>query len=165
MKDGVTKLSWVDWATGGKMGFTWLRWCDHLGLQQLIEMGLRDGSRVMAAWVARWVSLTWWWHHGVSGGAARWVFLKSCLSISVSTTLYSEYSLCLSPLTFFFFFSSFFFSVLDCWVYFFFLHFFFFFRFTWASASWAGRLGWFMIFGRGHELQSKGGPSFFLFFF
>ena len=45
----------------------------------------------------------------------------------------------------------------------FFFTFFFFLRFTWAPASWAGRLGWFMIFGRGHELQSKGGPSFFIF--
>ena len=48
--------------------------------------------------------------------------------------------------------------------FFFYIFFFFFFRFTWAPTSWAGRLGWFMIFGRGHELQSKGGPSFFYFF-
>ena len=98
----------------------------------------------------------------MSGGAARWVFLESCLSISVSTTLYSEYSLCLLPLTFFFlFFFVFLFGFGLLGLLFFYI---FFFRFTWAPASWAGRLGWFMIFGRGHELQSKGGPSFFYFF-
>ena len=74
----------------------------RFGLQQLIGtgMGLRDGFHMMATWSARWVSLEWWPHHGVSDGKMS----LSCLLVSLCTTLYSlslsRLSLSVLPLTF-----------------------------------------------------------------
>ena len=155
------------WSNEAGLGRSSNRWQDgsrisvaalvsgRLDLRQLTGTGLQDGSRVMAAWATRWVSLAWWRHHDVSNGKMG----LSSLSVSLCTTLYSLSlsRLWLSLLLFSFVFL-FGFRLLGL------LFFFFFFwdlHGLWAS--WLGLVGWFMIFGGGTELQSKGGPKSFFF--
>ena len=94
----------------------------------------RDGSRVVAAWVARWVFGLTWWRSGRRQDGSRHLGLSFSLAsqfLFVVPTLYSiglsRLFLSVLPLNFsfpFFFFHSFF--HLDYWVYIFLdLHFFF----------------------------------------
>ena len=133
-------------------------------------MGLRDGSRVMAAWVARWVSLMWWWHHGVSGGATRWVFSSlasqflSRLLSTLSTLYVSRLSLSFS----FFLRFSFWFWTAGFTFYFLFFFFYIFFFFldlhgllSLGLAGWYG--SWFLEGGMSYKV--RGAQVFFIYFF
>ena len=149
-------LGWADRATGGKMGLmsAWRCWWVAVWVcnkWQLTGTGtdLRDGSRVMAVWVARWVFLA---SHSLS-----FSLYHSLLCKFVSALLF------VSPIAFSSsFFNLFFRLVFDYWVSGFF---FFFFFYIYMGSVLADLVGWFRIFGGGLGLKFKAGPKSSSYFF